>query len=110
ADVEMPWCALSASPSVAAEPRCRYGAVAQTSRSVGTSLPVNGPPRRSPLSSVIVPMFSGLLLALFVKAEPLWQLPQFFDWNTCLPATAAAVSVPSAFRSGLGEKAFSEAT
>jgi hypothetical protein len=58
----------------------------------------------------MVPMSSGLLFALSVKAEPLWQLPQFFAWKTCLPATAAAVSVPSAFRSGLGEKAFSEAT
>ena len=39
-------CARTASASVAAEPSCRYGAVAHTSRSVGGSIPVSAAPRR----------------------------------------------------------------
>ena len=41
-----PVCARTASASVVAEPSCRYGAVAHTSRSVGGSIPVSVAPRR----------------------------------------------------------------
>ncbi len=65
------------------------------------SMPVSGPPRRLPLSVLIVPMSCGLLLPLVVKAEPPWQLAQFFATKSVLPAVAAEVSEPSALRSGL---------
>src|SRR5262245_2129110 len=99
-----------ASPSVRAEPRCRYGAVAQTSRSVGMSIPVKDAPRRLPLSALMVPTFCGLLVPLFVKAVPPWQLPQFFDSKSVLPATPAVVRLPSAFRYGLGANVLNEFT
>ena len=93
-----------ASSIVAADPRCRYGAVAQASRSVGMSIPVSGPPRRLPLSAVMVPMFCGLLLALLVNAVPPWQPAQFLDWKSGRPLTAAAVRLPSGLRNGLEGK------
>jgi hypothetical protein len=63
-----------------------------------------------PLSALIVPTSSGLLIALLVKFVPAWQLPQFFAMKTDRPALPAAVSVPSAFLSGLEAKAFSDFT
>jgi len=73
-------------------------------------MPVSGPPSRLPLSALIVPMSSGLAFALCVKFAPPWQLVQFFAMKTERPALPDAVSVPSAFRSGLEAKAFSDLT
>ena len=73
-------------------------------------MPVSAPPSRLPLSALIVPTSAGLLAALAVNALPPWQPVQPFAWKIVLPVAAAAVSVPSAFLSGLGANALSEAT
>ena len=46
---------VSTSRSVAAEPSCRYGAVAHRPRSVGVSMPSSGPPSRLPDEGLRVP-------------------------------------------------------
>src|SRR6187455_840434 len=65
-----PACAVTAAAIVGAEPSCRYGAVAHTSRNVGTSRPFSGPPRRLPLAGLIVPTFVRFAAALRVKDPP----------------------------------------
>src|SRR6185436_11429095 len=98
-----------AAAMVGAEPSCRYGAVAHASRSVGTSMPVNAPPRRLPLEGLSVPMLRRLAAALSVNAVPPWHWAQFCAMNTLRPAVAAAVKAPL-LRSGLLANALSEAT
>ena len=107
--VTLAW-ACTAASSVGAEPSCRYGEVAQTSRNVGTSMPPSGPPRRLPLDGLIVPMSTRVSAPLPVKAAPAWHAAQSSATNTDLPAEAAADSVPAAGRAGAGPKAFSDAT
>ena len=99
-----------AASSVGAEPSCRYGAVAQTSRSVGTSIPVRVPLSLVPLLVLIVPTLAGLSAALREKAEPLWQEPQFCEMNKALPAAPSVLSVAASGRYGLGSKASSDCT
>src|SRR5262245_17501331 len=106
----MPLCARMASASVGAEPRCKYGAVDQTSRNVGMSMADSTPFSRFPLAAAIVPIFCGLLLPLLVNAVPPWQLPQFLASNTARPACPEVVRLPSASRNGLAAKAFREPT
>src|SRR6185295_2336427 len=106
----MPLCARTASPRVAAEPSCRYGAVAHTSRSVGRSMPVSVAPRRLPLVDLMVPTFTSVLLPLPVNAAPAWQAPQPRLVNSVLPAAAAVDKAPVVVRNGLVENVFSDAT
>src|SRR4029453_8868900 len=91
-------CARTASASVAAEPSCRYGAVAHTSRSVGTSMPLSGPARRCPLLGLVGPVLLGLLLPLLVNAVPPWHEAQLRLVNTVRPSLASALSAPLAGR------------
>src|SRR6185369_2840805 len=99
-----------AASSVGAEPSCRYGAVAQTSRSVGMSMPVNGPNSRAPLDGLIVPTLADVFSPLPVNATPLWHAAQFIDVNTVLPAVALADSADALGRAGAGANVFSDAT
>ena len=64
-------CARTASASVDAEPSCRYGAVAHTSRNVGASMPVIVPPSRCPVAASIVPTFIRFAAALALNFVPL---------------------------------------
>jgi hypothetical protein len=48
-------CACTAALRFAALPLCRYGALAQASRRVGTSMPPSVPPRRWPEALLMVP-------------------------------------------------------
>ena len=90
-----------ASASVAAEPSCKYGAVAQTPRRDGTSRPVSGALRRVPLDGLSVPMLAKTLSALLVKFVPLWQAAQFCVRKICCPAVASALKPPLLVRPGL---------
>ena len=65
---------------------------------VGVSIPGSAKPSREPLRADCVPTF---IKALFVNEVPLWHEAQFCAVKTASPATAAAVKVPFAFRSGL---------
>lgn len=71
--------------------------MAQTPRSVGTSMPGSGPPRRLPDEGLMVPTsFIRRALPLIVIASPAWQEPQRRRSKAALPVTPAGVSAPSA--------------
>src|SRR4051812_2071658 len=103
-------CARTASASVAAEPSCRYGALAHTSRKGGTSMPGNGPPRRWPLLGLMVPILRGLLTSLMVNAVPPWHAAQLRLVKTLRPSLAKALSAPPLPRNGDGSNALSDPT
>ncbi len=84
--------------------------MAQTSRNVGTSMPVSGPPSRVPLVCLIVPMLTAVFTPLLVNAAPLWHAAQFCEVNTALPAAALADSAPALGRAGAAANVFSEPT
>ena len=84
--------------------------MAQTSRSVGASMPVSGAPSRWPLVGFSVPTSSSVFAPLAVKAVPAWQAAQFRLRNSVLPSLAAVVSVVADGRNGVSSKRFSEAT
>src|SRR3954454_8193387 len=98
-----------AASSDGAEPSCRYGAVAHTSRRVGVSRPTSGPPRRCPLLGLSVPTSCKTALGLSVKPAPPWQLTQL-SANVIAPAAAALVKLPLAARYGDLSKLLSDAT
>ena len=79
--------------------------------SVGVSSPVSVAPRRLPDEALRVPTSCSTPLALSVKSLPLWQLVHWpLPLKICWPATASAVSVPSALRNGLAPTLVSELT
>ena len=63
-----------------------------------------------PLLALIVPMLTGPRLPLPVNAVPEWQLAQPRLMNSVRPARASLLSVPSAWRCGLGAKLDKDAT
>ena len=98
------------SSSVAAEPSCRYGALAHSPRNVGVSMPVRAPPLAWPEPLPRVPTSCKAPNALSVNAGPEWHDAQPIESNSALPRVAAADSEPSGARWGLMPKSPSERT
>ena len=78
---------------------------------MGVSKPVSVAPRRRPDEALMVPTSRSTPLGLSVKSVPEWQVAHWpLPLKICWPATAAAVSDPSALRKGLRPTLLSELT